>query len=437
MEFKNINITRTNILDVDCIARQLADLSLNLTNHKHRISDITDFPTPLNNEGKILTVVNSSLAWVLNQALPPVANQAGKFLTNNGVVPSWASIPTPLQADWNQTNSTSLDFIKNKPSIPEYVSDLVNDLGFVRDILTLSINGVTYNLSANRSWSVGSVSSVGLIVPTGFTSGSPVTTSGSLILAFDTGYSLPSNSSQSNWDQAYSWGNHALMGYITGESDTLATVTSRGSSTSTNLAFNGGFSASSGIINGLLTVSPTSDATFTLRANSGANTARILFNNAGSSVWALFKDSTISDFKLYNYSIGAFAMTVSVGTNAVIFGNTITATSIIKSGGLSTQFLKADGSVDNNTYLTTSQASNYIEKAKYIVDEIPSGAIDGINATFTLANIPLTGKLMVFINGIKMEAGYSSDYTISGNIITINAGAIPQTGDKISATYIY
>jgi len=48
------------------------------------------------------------------------------------------------------------------------------------------------------------VTSVGLSVPTGFAvSGSPVTSSGTLALAFDTGYSLPTIVKQNNWDTAY------------------------------------------------------------------------------------------------------------------------------------------------------------------------------------------------------------------------------------------
>ena len=44
----------------------------------------------------------------------------------------------------------------------------------------------------------------------------------------------------------------------------------------------------------------------------------------------------------------------SIGGNKTFSGN-IRGGSFIKSGGLSTEFLKADGSVDNNTYTTTSQ----------------------------------------------------------------------------------
>lgn len=50
----------------------------------------------------------------------------------------------------------------------------------------------------------GSVTSVGMSVPTGFSvTGSPVTSSGTLALSFATGYSLPTTAKQSNWDKAY------------------------------------------------------------------------------------------------------------------------------------------------------------------------------------------------------------------------------------------
>jgi len=49
----------------------------------------------------------------------------------------------------------------------------------------------------------GTVTSVGLSVPTGFSvAGSPVTTSGTLVLSFAAGYSLPLTATQANWDAA-------------------------------------------------------------------------------------------------------------------------------------------------------------------------------------------------------------------------------------------
>lgn len=50
----------------------------------------------------------------------------------------------------------------------------------------------------------GSVTSVGLSVPTGLqVSGSPVTSSGTLAVSFQTGYSIPTDAKQSGWDAKY------------------------------------------------------------------------------------------------------------------------------------------------------------------------------------------------------------------------------------------
>ena len=56
----------------------------------------------------------------------------------------------------------------------------------------------------NGKAATGSVTSVGMTVPAGFTvSGSPVTSSGTLALRFASGYSLPTTAKQDSWDEAY------------------------------------------------------------------------------------------------------------------------------------------------------------------------------------------------------------------------------------------
>lgn len=68
----------------------------------------------------------------------------------------------------------------------------------------ITINGTTYDLSSDRVWNVGTVTSVGLSVPVGFAvSNSPITSTGNIALAFDTGYSLPTDAKQLEWDTAY------------------------------------------------------------------------------------------------------------------------------------------------------------------------------------------------------------------------------------------
>lgn len=50
----------------------------------------------------------------------------------------------------------------------------------------------------------GTVTSVGMTVPTGLSvAGSPITSSGTLAISFANGYSIPTTSKQSNWDTAY------------------------------------------------------------------------------------------------------------------------------------------------------------------------------------------------------------------------------------------
>lgn len=62
----------------------------------------------------------------------------------------------------------------------------------------------------------GTVTSVDLSVPTGLTvSGNPITTSGTLAVSYASGYAIPTTAKQTEWDTAYSWGNHASAGYLT------------------------------------------------------------------------------------------------------------------------------------------------------------------------------------------------------------------------------
>lgn len=68
-------------------------------------------------------------------------------------------------------------------------------------------------------------------------------------------------------------------------------------------------------------------------------------------------------------------------------------------------------------------------------DEIPAGVINGVNATFTLANAPIAGSQHLYKNGIRQTPGAGNDYTIAGATITFLAGNIPQTGDNLLADY--
>jgi len=67
----------------------------------------------------------------------------------------------------------------------------------------------------------------------------------------------------------------------------------------------------------------------------------------------------------------------------------------------------------------------------FVDNEVPDGDIDSVNVTFTLFDIPISGSLKLFWNGIKQRSGVG--YTISTNIITMTTP--PDTGDTLEADY--
>ena len=66
-------------------------------------------------------------------------------------------------------------------------------------------------------------------------------------------------------------------------------------------------------------------------------------------------------------------------------------------------------------------------------DEVPTGTIDDLNQTFTLANAPNpTGSLKLFLNGARQRAG-GEDFSLSGRTITFTQA--PLEGSVILADY--
>jgi len=101
-------------------------------------------------------------------------------------------------------------------------------------------------------------------------------------------------------------------------------------------------------------------------ANTGAqnsNGLEIRGGTAGTTVnWKIEKDNTLSQNLQFTPSTanGGTSFTTPVlslsSTGAITASSSVTANSFVKSGGTSAQFLKADGSVDGSTYLTSAGA---------------------------------------------------------------------------------
>ena len=92
-------------------------------------------------------------------------------------------------------------------------------------------------------------------------------------------------------------------------------------------------------------------------------------------------------------------------------------------------------SITNGSGTVTIAVTGVITIANKVTREVPTGTINGTNATFTLANTPSIGTEDVYVNGILMNSGAGNDYTISSGTITFLSGSIPQTGDVVLVSY--
>ena len=123
------------------------------------------------------------------------------------------------------------------------------------DLATVATTGSYNDLTDKPTAGSGTVTSVAMSVPLGLAvSGSPVTTTGTLAVTYDTGYAIPTTAKQTNWDTAYGWGNHASAGYLTSytETDPVYVASSwystTNNSTNWNTAYGWGNHASAGYL---------------------------------------------------------------------------------------------------------------------------------------------------------------------------------------------
>ena len=181
-------------------------------------------------------------------------------------------------------------------------------------------------------------------------------------------------------------GNGDIVTNMTGGGDRL--VSSNNSGLLTGITVGSGLSLSGGT----LTATGGSSGSVT---TSGGTAGRIAKFTSASNI----ENSTITES----------------GSDITISGST-TAASFIKSGGTSSQFLKADGSVDANTYLTSSTGvSSITGTANQVIASASTGAV-----TLSLPQSIATGSTVRFGElGLGVAPLYTFDATksISSNYV--------------------
>jgi hypothetical protein len=176
---------------------------------------------------------------------------------------------------------------------------------------------------------------------------------------------------------------------------------------------------------------------------------------SGGGIVAAYADDAGTAAHLNLYSGGTLGLRVNVGGATTLYGaltgtsasfiSSVTASSIIKSGGTSTQFLKADGSVDSSTYLTSASLSGYVpytgattsvnlgSQTLTTTGAVGTGALTGTSGTFS-GNSYFSKKIILDAQGpenlIKLQYGSLSETvgsasTILGN--NISAGSTSAT----------
>ena len=103
------------------------------------------------------------------------------------------------------TDGTGITVTGTYPSFT-ITNSLPDQTVSLTDGTDISITGTypNFTISYTGTGGSGTVTSVDMSVPTGLlVSGNPVTTTGTLAVTFDAGYSIPTTSSQTTWDTAY------------------------------------------------------------------------------------------------------------------------------------------------------------------------------------------------------------------------------------------
>jgi len=204
------------------------------------------------------------------------------------------------------------------------------------------------------------------------------------------------------------------------ETDTLDSVVARGNTTSRGITLGSGSPWAPLVINASAGESSANAGVAIALDGTDYSEYGYRFKANGSNYYQVLYDGSSINWK--HYTGGSYVTRLSLSN-----GGNLTATSFIKSGGTSSQFLKADGSVDSNTYLTqhppiASPASSNNSGRTYIQDILLDGNGHVTGLTTATETVTDSGNDNYYVDGVE--------FNLSTGVFTASVnGATNQTVD--------
>ena len=307
---------------------------------------------------------------------------------------------------FNTSGPATYDSYTGILNIPQYGSGSGGN--YVPLTRKITINGQTADLSVDRIFSVASMvyPSAGIALSTG--------------TAWET--SITNNSA--NWNTAFGWGNHAIAGYaldnqvvhITGAETVAGLKTFTSAVKAPNFILSGG-TGNTGMYFG--------HTDRLVLANYGVG--GIDFESNGGAI-----NGTLFPSGNWAFSTSAIDDTI----NRVQVGGYVIATGYRIPSGTSSQFLKANGSVDSTSYTPTSRTLT-INGTAYDLSADRSWTIAAyilpIASTTVLGGIKVGTNLSIDANGVLSSTDTNTTYATFTRTV---AGLVPNPGASTTNRYL-
>ena len=287
---------------------------------------------------------------------------------------------------------------------------------------TITINGTTYDLTANRSWTVTSMvyPSAGIAVSTGSAWGTSIT------------------DNSANWNTAFGWGNHASAGYLTSALAATTYASLTGAYANPAFVASLAYSKITGVPAFLTSYTETDPYRVTSVAVTGTSTKTITITRADASTVTTTWTDIDTDTNTYATTLGfsggtltltnnnATTVTVSLDGRYYLATNPsayITLTSLSAGVGIS---------YNNTTGVITSTITQYTDTLARASLSFVAGS-GAYNSTTGVITIPTNN------NQITNGAGYITSYTETDTLATVTARGSStntsiQVNEKIGTT---